>query len=541
MLAGLLIAAALGQVEMVLPRRADGAQAAVPGPAEALEAVLLDAETMEPEEAYFCQWLWLPPWQPAEEWIPAAHLSVMLAANHTSQHYFPVVLRSEAGIFLRYDLLGLSRDKKWAKYSALVFDSLGREEPFWHTPLSSFPQAEAKRANKARAPPVSAGWYSAEQAARIAALTGGRATPLLRADFAVRYLVSSTDRGAYLHLRGFSYRRWYENRRQGRRRKSDRELFLDLFGADPVLADRREGDQAAAVSFREPTSKPGIVSFVPTDIGRRGLAGLWITKDPSSADIATDKHPLFNLLDYKPFAEEHIAIRPDGLCDFALFDARGNVQAAAPIDGDNFVASDFRKPKPRVVGLHFGGTADTRLEPAVSCLRCHGPSDWLLPVRNDALELVKARLGDRRPDILDDLGENDPLRSVLRLQKFSANFDRHLSWGRETINEAVLKITRAPGKGDHPAAEHAASIVAIHDAYRYEAVTPEQAALELGYRVAPGRGAAFFRERLRGPPGAIENLHVLDFQRGASVSRDDFGRLYGDLYSRLRAAEERVP
>ena len=133
------------------------------------------------------------------------------------------------------------------------------------------------------------------------------------------------------------------------------------------------GSEARVGMFRSKvTEKPRRVDFLPTRRAESG-SGVSDTHDPTEGDRDLTKHPMYALLDLKDAARELIASRANGLHLFALFNAAGKLQDEAPFN----VVSDSKIP----------GAHTKRLQPAISCIRCHGPHDGIQPVTNDVQAL----------------------------------------------------------------------------------------------------------------------------------------------------------
>ena len=528
-----LIFAQPGELEQIVDQvvreaeRIDPVEA-TPAPTvnDALSAVVQDARQIDQISASLALWIWFPSWITDPVAPAATNLATLLAMNHSSQLYRPASIADPvAGLIQRYDLRAFSgHDPGLLAYQIRVIEQLGTEDPFFHLPRSVLPGG-------ADLIPVPGSHIDTELIAELQTMTG-RSTSILSADMFVRFAVSSEDGGRYLILQGLKY---FAHQNPG---KTDRQLFLESLGVDESSIIAMSGDKAAMVFHREPTGKNGIIRQFPTDIGRNAIPGLWLTQDGVFGDIGNDQQPEFDLLSYKPVAEEFIAIGPDGLIRARLGNTEGKFVASA----DPGVASDtrkpalFREPINQLPGapFHFGGTADRRLEAIVSCINCH--TRWLRELDNGARSLMQLDLNGSRSTIFGDFTESDPFVAQERLRAFVADFGRDIATAREDFERNTGYLI-----GQHnlesPVATLSAAIVRMHNEYRWTGISPDAACLRLGYRVPAGDGALFLKQRLTAPPGSRENVHLQRLQGGWSIQPDNFGRIYSDLYQRLHASQ----
>ena len=162
----------------------------------------------------------------------------------------------------------------------------------------------------------------------------------------------------------------------------DEAQILKGFGVDKKVFDDLPSDQRAAVFRSNVTKRPRQFEWFPTLATRDGLLSFaFITSDIAKEDIDIGQHPVMNLADFKPRAHEAFIGKPNGTLLFLLLDAKRKLQDKAP---DN-VARNHLVPAGH----------STELEPAISCIWCHGTkakADGWIPFGNSVTALRKRGL-----------------------------------------------------------------------------------------------------------------------------------------------------
>ena len=332
--------------------------------------------------------------------------------------------------------------------------------------------------------------------------------PIQRFDRFIIKSLTQVDGGDYYRLAGI--------RKSTKQGHTDFEKFLDDHGVDVKRALELRADRRAAIFKSGVTAKPRAINEV------QGLFGVatW-TEDIADNNLDPKAHPVLTLLNPKFDATEAIALRANGFCSFALFNAKGELQDVVP---DN-IAKDHTIPVPLTA----------RLQPALSCIRCHSQGKGFRTTRNDVNALLKAAPeGHLRFDILGDTRRHDQ-RDVLDelAGKYRGNLER-LDRGREDYSDATFLAT-----GGKSVEEASGFVRAIHDRYQ-EDVTPQRACEELGVIVDEADGLTMLRKLVpaTSAPGGYEDARVGFLKAGIAITRQDFEQVFADMALRSRQQYE---
>ncbi len=317
---------------------------------------------------------------------------------------------------------------------------------------------------------------------------------------------------------------------------TDEDVLFEQLGVGDVQAgltaakvfEKLRSDQRIAVFRSNITGRPRRADFLRTLASRDGQSIVSVTHDIKQANIDVGVHPIFNLLDFKDDARELIAEKANGLHLFALFDNNGKRQDEAPPD----VAVDHTIPAPH----------STRLQPAIGCIRCHGPDSGWRVVHNDAKKLLGGLLDvfpSRKADEIDRLAGLYSGDVELKL----------LPRGRDDYAQAILRATgpfKASKNQTDIAKLSAERLANTWKVYWYDLVGPSQALDELGIKHDPKKAVETLR-KLIPPPLAIEGdlvPHVPEDPRiggllvGLSIGRSDFDLVFSFLASRMKVAKK---
>jgi hypothetical protein len=275
-------------------------------------------------------------------------------------------------------------------------------------------------------------------------------------------------------------------------------------------------DQRVAMFRSNVTGRMRRIELFKTLSGRESQGIFSITSDFAESDIDVDTSPIANLLNVNGVkAHEVIWEKPNGLHGFALYDGNGKRQDEAPPD----IVRDFLAKAPH----------STRLQPAFSCIRCHGREDGWIPVHND----VKTMLATKRVDIFGDLSrkfnQQDAIDRIVGL--YMGDFANVFRRGRDDYGVNILSTT-----GPWPKSTNQLDIVKqtarqmedIVDRYWYRQVGPQEAMAELGFDI-PEKNAdlAFAAYVLK-----INHLPILEDSRVAAlranikILRPEFSFIY---------------
>ena len=203
-----------------------------------------------------------------------------------------------------------------------------------------------------------------------------------------------------------------------------------------------------------------------------GLQLVAVTYDIAEDNTDPNADPQRNLTTYEKYnGGEAILAMQNGMLLYVVFDAQDRVIASVP---DN-VAHDFRARQVR------SNASTTRVFSGLSCANCHDfvEKNWgWQPVVNDMaydLQSVTRFLGDR-----DDARKSDKLKE---LQRLAANYKADDNQLAEMLDRARLPYQKAVFLATNERSSRAVvqRLADSHWGYWYDAVSPVQAAIDLGY------------------------------------------------------------
>ena len=535
MFEAMLMVAVLGQIDYptlpgYVPRRAPAAVAPPPPPdrveasrvpdtSDAVAWAVQDLMARQPADRPFLRYLWVLPWMDVTAHQTNSFL-VNSAINQTSVIALPD--GTAGGWLIIWDLRHLATKDADLVRLIQTWDALGFSEPYFHAQLPEGKQIPCRSyvvngvsysfRRTVPAPHVAEGYGLLESETLSFA-------PLLRADYFLRRVSSTIDGGLYYHFMGFI---------QGGKRLTETEIFKTV-GLDVTISRGVEGDDRAAVFQSGVTGKPRMVEQVQGAIGKAR-----ITYDVFDEDVDASRHAIYELLDMpnRSRGKEIIFERANGLFGYILTDGQGKLVDVAPPN----LVSDHQTPAP----------VTKQLFPPLSCIRCHGSNGGVQAVRNDVPTLLGGgRSGD--VDVFADLSSGSSrTATVNRLAGLFAATDKFygdVERSRQTYADSVWQATRgASVQGREKVASKAAEQWAsAYAAYWYPAsreagnVSPDQAALELGYRVKAGEGKDLLAQTIRpgrtdivigGVPVEFADPSIAALRRGMSIRRQDFERVY---------------
>lgn len=303
--------------------------------------------------------------------------------------------------------------------------------------------------------------------------------------------------------------------------KNDLETLLKSLGVGDgknfrqIFEDLRS-DQRAAMWRSNVTSRMRLVEVFKTLAGRESQGIFSLTSDFGEADIDVDQNPIANLLKVNKIkAHEAIWERTNGLHGFSLYDANFKRQDSVPDD----VAKDHLASTP-----HSG-----RLQPAFSCVRCHGKEDGWQPVPND----VKKMLMTRKVDIFGDLTRRDQQDAIDRiLSLYMGSFDTVFRRGRDDYAVNIMAVTGPWAKSKDQldivkqTARHMEDMI---DRYWHKQIGPAEALAELGQKVKGGDAADQFAAYVLqvSNQAVLEDSRVAALRAGLKINRSEFDLVFG--------------
>lgn len=256
-----------------------------------------------------------------------------------------------------------------------------------------------------------------------------------------------------------------------RNTQSDQAKFLALHGANEELVKSLDATNKAGL-FRSNVAykKPRRID-VFYGVGTRpanGIPIVTITHDIALGDRDPKQHPIRNLRDFDDRAREIICVRPNGMLVYALFDDFGSLQDKVPDD----IAKDH------IAEIPYSG----ELQPMLGCVRCHGPEAGYRSFRNDVLHMWRSKQKNNQGFFaFDDLDSEETVSEVLDEiegdYKFDPRYSTVLDAARRQYAVAVKSLT------GETVESMSAGLAKMYAEYYYDAVTPQVACYELGYRI----------------------------------------------------------
>ncbi len=406
--------------------------------------------------------------------------------------------------------------------------------------------------------------------------TGSQAPVVNLPYFAYRALstIDGND-GVYKTIWGGLYYR-FRGIKSGFKKGSDLDNLLAGFGIGNVAAgvtaenvfDQQRSDGRVAVFESIVTKRPRRVDNFRTLNGHINFNSSFgsITHDLNRDGVDVDKNPIMNLLNkFNQFdASELIVEGTTGFHLFAIFDGQGNLLNQV---GDN-VATDYTVPSGFLANL----------QPAISCIRCHGPFGGWQPLTNDVWDDKQDEklLGPRNYlNVFDDLAFTYEQRKRALAKKLSSKFGIHfredtldrlvglyqgdpelqtLARARNDYSVAIRKTTgnwrSSEKKTQADAAKQlSAKVSDIYAKYWYSSVGPEDVLRDLGYPAQKNAKDAgeFLQKQV--PP--FTQQFVVDHDvafipedprigalfRGQRIPRTDYDLIYGPMAARVAFAK----
>lgn len=342
-----------------------------------------------------------------------------------------------------------------------------------------------------------------EQGVLLQSLSKSNAA-VIRYDFFIAKVLSTTDGGLYWQFAGIE-----RNPSSG----TAQAAFLKSLGASETLVASLRSDQRVAMFRSKVTGKPRrIDAFYGVGVRPGSGTGLiTITHDMVDNDTNPRSDPIRNLLQFQDAAREVIAVKPNGMQIFALFNSQGALVDSVP---DN-IARDHTIPAP-----HTG-----RLQAAIGCIRCHGPHDGYQPFTNE----VKVMLGG----LLDVYGDVASRRSIPdQLDRlaglYSGDLSKPIRRGRDDYSDAVFLAT-----GGMKVSDTSAGISQIYGDYVYKDIGAFEACAELGYLVPQNRAVYYLNQILPPLNADVIGIRPEDpiigaLKVGLRVNRYQWEQVYAD-------------
>ena len=370
--------------------------------------------------------------------------------------------------------------------------------------------------------------------------------------FLTRALSTIQDKGVFKQVYGGLY---YQLRGLKKAKdvlgKNTKATDLDLFFENLFIGNIKAGltqeklfekarsDQRTVAFRSDITGKPREITSFHTPA--QTVGGSWgaITGDTADGNIDFGDRAFSNLLNPRRDAREAIFPTATGMNIFAIFNGNGDLVEEVPASQDGqAIASDSTIPSPYT----------KRLQPAIGCIRCHGPFDGWQPLPADLLKLTAGKL-----DIFGDLSLGRKAFSADAIDRLTAltadDITINIQRARDDVARVTLKAT-GPWKESATQADIAkiaaqAIADAYHD-YNYTLVDAKKALQELGVDVVPEKAVEVYNELMAiemvmgDGSFYLENPAITAIGRGISVLRSDFALAYHEMEVRLHKNLKRL-
>ena len=372
------------------------------------------------------------------------------------------------------------------------------------------------------------------------------AVPIVRYDYFLYRVLSTLNGGLYYEFRGIVPAPEGSG-------ISDIDNFLRTFaGVTELDIAKLRSDKKVAMFRSQITGRQrAVVLFsgpqAPININQGLIA---ITQDGSDGDVDPAADPLLNLIKAKFVAVEVFVEMPNGQIAYSLFAgdfdgdgkydpkvkngagvAEGSLQRSAP---DN-VAKDHTVPIPHTA----------RLQPAISCIRCHITKrdgkevDGWISLPNDVQRMLKDKL-----DVFGEASDKSPdLDTLFRLAGlYAGDLSKPIIRARDDLAEATTRITgEVDGDVEGVVTKLHNRIGEHYNKYYYDLVTPQIACQELGFKTPDDKTAVKALQELLGalPPDKIgispEDPRLGALKVGIGINRLQWEQVYAD--AALRSIE----
>lgn len=481
--------------------------------ADAVRAALADVQAVvagDPEAGPFIRYIWSQ--HPSPETHRAVVMALNTAVSHASYPLQPTVLHD--GALYRLDLRILAPKADDLARLIPLWDRMARQDKHFYFDSQQKVKVEPFRHTDGLT--YQYRWQTVFSfgghviPTDVSQLIGLTLTshPIVRSE---QFCITTTSQ-----LDGGLYYEFANIRKSPNKDETDLEFFLSQFGVDRKTIERLRADRKAAVLISGVIGSPRGIWLAQGPLGV-----VAVSEDIVDANGDPNAHPIRTLLNPKVDAFEVIVIRANGFCAFALFNGKGELQDSVP---DNITRDD------KIVAP---GTA--RLQPAISCIRCHAPDEGFRAARNDVADLRKfaAESGLK----FDLLGQNGKINDIDQLDRLAGLYRGDftlLERGRDDYSTAVFRAVAATVE------ECSLALGNLDNEYLRGKISPLVACRELGIELTEDgtdeTAAAILRKLLPPVPDQsgllLEDPMIGFLKMGRSITRADFDEIYIDMATR---------
>lgn len=474
-----------------------------------MAAALADLQTIPPEQRQHVRYLWTL--AASKETWAATSLTLNTSLSRSPNGVTPLDLHG--GRLIRLDLSQMAISDEHARNLYAVYDSLAEQDRTFF--IQDFRLVDTKTIfTDSRGRKFSGRWERTSVVhprigpgyAALIAETNSKA-PLLVAEWFCTKALSTVEGGRYYQFRGLRTLDGKATMKLGE--------YLRSRGADEDAVQKLGSDERAAIIKSGVTGKPRRIDVfrgggVRPSVGT-GLVS--ITHDISDGQTKVQNDPLANLLTLESAASEAILEVANGFHEFTLWNNRGELQDEVPPD----IAVDHTIPEPYT----------KRLQPAVSCLRCHGPQEGWKPFTNDVQKLAS---GDLR--ILGDFAAGkrafDPTTLNRLLGLYGGDLSEPLRLGRNTYSHVMYLAT-----GSLSVSQASDAVAGVWLAYEYTLVDAASVLSMLGVTTPEGVDAVKMLQATVPAAVGAEDPLIAALHKGMPIQRRQLERVWPELFRRF--------
>lgn len=377
----------------------------------------------------FCRYIWN--FDGSTDTYAAVTFVVNSVINQSSQEVFPEIIAD--GAIIRLNFLNLADTIEEATKNLNLWDSMASSDPYFSLTINQVSK-DKKTSVKTVIP---------------APYLGVVFTPGLvyRSDWLVSILTQAVDGGFYYK---------FQHIEPGKTKLDD---YLAANGASTKNAII----EASVISSSKVTGKPRKVKYwygqkVKPTTGRPLVI---ITEDIFDGNVDPNSNPFSSLLGNKPDGKELFLKATNGYWKFSLWNGQDTAVAEAPPN----LVQDHKIPQPFT----------HRLQPGISCIRCHSDSSMIQEFHNDIYSMING------PGIV--FGDYEARRQILN--EFGApelDISNLIKDERQAIDTRTFSSTRLI-KNRFNAKQSGIAVTEVFNHYNYDIINPKLALEDIGLEV----------------------------------------------------------
>jgi len=502
-------------------------------PSAVVEAALRDSASIPEQHRPYQRYIWVPR---ADATIrDAVVFTLNLSLTRTGLPIIPEVL--VGGHLLRVDLRAIAPDEKDYVQIFTIWEDLASIEPYFHVfqTIQTKVKVEPFKAKDGKTYDFK---FEAVQTptphprfgVSLLALSDNvkSVCPIVRGDWLTYISNGTIGKQLYYDWRGIKGMKFKD--------------YLLSRGASQEQVEKLRSEERAALFYSGVTGKERMIRVFP-GAGVRSSVGsslIWITDDVFDEDDDPTRSPIRNLLDFPKSGargNEVIVDWSNGGQEWTIWNSAGDLLDWAP---DNVVA-DHLVPAPHT----------KRLFPPLSCIRCHGPHEGLIPFDNQVKKLWEGMRGKKGAfEVYDDLSSKDSVPKTLQIlaEMFTGDLGISLRKGRDSYSNFIFRLVQKT------VPDISEDVSSVYAGYWYSLVAADTACRELGIPFQVGgtdaETLAFSVEALRQavppiPLGADgispEDPDIAALLSALPIHRQQFEQIYGDLLNRVIIPQRNTP